>query len=1218
MNRNKTLVRVIGFCILFISATIVNGQSVVIKPKIIRDLSGYWVHGGGGNSPKKWFDGYGSVDPKNGITTFPASNRADTTYALPFRNFPDYYYNGVKGDSKLNFKGKRGLRMIFDMSGDKDALKPTRYKITDIYAWDMTWFTGDSLFFYNFDKVLELPVEERWKYLARPDSLLTPFAALVTDGGGYTNGKWINITCNDTMRYIMVRAVLKDRAGTSKSFPAFSELVMYGNYVDSSTTVSPRPDQYTGPLPAKLTFDKFTGVNQGTYMNADVMAYDHNIRMYESVSYYDKDMVDYPANKYLFNPWGLLPPLLEYPVTMKQQGKFMWASIRGGSHYLAAQNNGDATKIINTNKANEEPESPYSYSRSGDFFYNYAAKYGSVAVPAANTRWTNDAGYPNGLNFYNSVENGNEDDFWGQSILGYLLKSFVDYDGWEGRVGSNLGVKAADPNFNLIMSASAYMDSNRIDSYVWLSKILRTDGKFPFSVINFHHYSRTYNNAIDYVATAEQQIGEKGESAERDLIYDKLNSYTNAVYNVLDGDTTVKIFLTEWGYDNFPQAPPNLSAIDIPWTTSGTPIVTGYDNVQSKAIIMARGESIMAATGFRGYNEYMIHNVFFGPNEINMLFATCGRTTGGVDAPQKFPFFFYRAGMFEYLKNYYVDEVISKNGENLWILKWKNKNQPDSLCYEVWKGSYNGTNLPNQSINIGSVVGNTAKRVELSFTQVMGTETTVPAAGGFLTVKAFEKPFFYFVKQDTLAIVNQLPVANAGADQTHPNIVSVNLNGTSSYDPDGTIAAYQWLMIAGPGGVTMTTANQPNASANFTQAGTYIFQLAVTDDKGAIAYDEVTITVGPPPNQLPVANAGPDQNIFVGETAALNGTASADPDGTITQYSWIRISGPGTASINNAATATPNVPNLVLGLHTFRLTVTDNRGGTATDDVIVNVAPRPNQLPIANAGPDQNGFNGQTINLNGTASSDPDGTITQYSWIRVAGPGSATITNSNTATPSVIGLSIGAHTFRLTVTDNGGATATDDVIISIAQALNQPPVARAGNDTTVAFPSTTARLNGTASYDADGSITSYSWRQIGGQATATVSNAMAATASLTQLITGDYIFELTVTDDKGATARDTVKISVVNLLRYTGALKIYPNPVATETVTLDGFNDYTGKAYITILDVSGKLIRDESFEKTGTTFRHSLDVSRLSAGTYILRIKFYGTDAVSVYKIVKQ
>ena len=91
-----------------------------------------------------------------------------------------------------------------------------------------------------------------------------------------------------------------------------------------------------------------------------------------------------------------------------------------------------------------------------------------------------------------------------------------------------------------------------------------------------------------------------------------------------------------------------------------------------------------------------------------------------------------------------------------------------------------------------------------------------------------------------------------------------------------------------------------------------------------------------------------------------------------------------------------------------------------------------NMPPVADAGPDQtvsdvNGDGSESVTLDGSASADRDGTITSYTW-REAGASIAT-----GATPAVW-LSVGTHTLTLEVTDDGGATASDSVVVSVERA----------------------------------------------------------------------------------------------------------------------------------------------------------------------------------------
>ena len=82
---------------------------------------------------------------------------------------------------------------------------------------------------------------------------------------------------------------------------------------------------------------------------------------------------------------------------------------------------------------------------------------------------------------------------------------------------------------------------------------------------------------------------------------------------------------------------------------------------------------------------------------------------------------------------------------------------------------------------------------------------------------------------------------------------------------------------------------------------------------------------------------------------------------------------------------------------TFELTVTDQGGLTATDSVSITYYDD-NIFPVAAAGDDRRVSQGENVFLNGTGSSDPDGSIVSYSWTQTNGPAVALI-NPNSATP---------------------------------------------------------------------------------------------------------------------------------------------------------------------------------------------------------------------------
>ena len=79
------------------------------------------------------------------------------------------------------------------------------------------------------------------------------------------------------------------------------------------------------------------------------------------------------------------------------------------------------------------------------------------------------------------------------------------------------------------------------------------------------------------------------------------------------------------------------------------------------------------------------------------------------------------------------------------------------------------------------------------------------------------------------------------------------------------------------------------------------------------------------------------------------------------------------------------------------------------------------------------------VTLNGSSSTDKDGTITKYQWVQTSGT-ATTLTNPSTAIATAKFTVAGVYTYSLTVTDNENASATKSVTITVLDA-NLPPVA---------------------------------------------------------------------------------------------------------------------------------------------------------------------------------
>ncbi|RYY52512.1 MAG: T9SS type A sorting domain-containing protein [Chitinophagaceae bacterium] len=290
----------------------------------------------------------------------------------------------------------------------------------------------------------------------------------------------------------------------------------------------------------------------------------------------------------------------------------------------------------------------------------------------------------------------------------------------------------------------------------------------------------------------------------------------------------------------------------------------------------------------------------------------------------------------------------------------------------------------------------------------------------------------------------------------------------------------------------------------------------------------------PPPNVAPVVNAGTDKTITLPVSSVALLATATDADGTIKTYRWSRVSGPTAHTFSNAGIANPTVSGLTAGTYTFQVTVTDDDGATASDQVNVIVkpatVPRPvaNVAPVVNAGADQTiTLPANSVKLSATAT-DNDGTVVSYKWARYSGPTTFVLSSINIANPVLSGLVAGTYTFEVTATDDDGATGKDLVIITVKPApatTNKPPTVDAGAAKTITLPTSTVQLSATAS-DADGSIKSWKWARYSGPTAHNFSSLYVSNPVLSELVAGNYKFEVTVTDDDGASAKAIVEITV--------------------------------------------------------------------------------------------
>jgi PKD repeat protein len=254
------------------------------------------------------------------------------------------------------------------------------------------------------------------------------------------------------------------------------------------------------------------------------------------------------------------------------------------------------------------------------------------------------------------------------------------------------------------------------------------------------------------------------------------------------------------------------------------------------------------------------------------------------------------------------------------------------------------------------------------------------------------------------------PVPATTASSPSPGTVSVTFGTAWDYDNE-TLTYDLFRDDAGTGVTTAIKSNfwtLPTRTMTDTAVptGSYIYQVRITDPFGNTLWspksNSVTVTSGT--NIAPTASFTAIPN---GLSVAVDGSASTDPDGTIQTYAW---------KFGDNATATgPSASHTyaVSGTYNITLTVTDNAGASNSVTKAVTVAG--NAAPTASF---IKTVNGLSVAVNGSGSSDRDGTIVSYAWTFGDGGTATGATAAHTYAAS------GTYNITLTVTDNAGATGS--------------------------------------------------------------------------------------------------------------------------------------------------------------------------------------------------
>jgi chitinase len=289
--------------------------------------------------------------------------------------------------------------------------------------------------------------------------------------------------------------------------------------------------------------------------------------------------------------------------------------------------------------------------------------------------------------------------------------------------------------------------------------------------------------------------------------------------------------------------------------------------------------------------------------------------------------------------------------------------------------------------------------------------------------------------------------------------------------------------------------------------------------------------VVPPVDGKPVANAGNDQVVEIGNTVILNGSGSTDPEAKPLAYKWEQVSGQAAVVSNSTSVqATFVAPTVAADTQlVFKLTVTDAVQQSVSDNVTVTVkatvTPETPKALTVTVTPTQNVGANKVVTLAATSDNPNAGTLA-YVWKQISGsPVSLTVTPTGNGVQFTSKTAAVAEVleFEVTVNDGKAPAVVKTSVVNVA--ANVAPAVGATTPTSVESGAGVT-LNGTA-VDADGNVLSYAWKQLSGPAV-TLANANKLVADfVAPTVTADtsYAFELSVTD--GVATAVTAKVTIV-------------------------------------------------------------------------------------------
>ena len=410
--------------------------------------------------------------------------------------------------------------------------------------------------------------------------------------------------------------------------------------------------------------------------------------------------------------------------------------------------------------------------------------------------------------------------------------------------------------------------------------------------------------------------------------------------------------------------------------------------------------------------------------------------------------------------------------------------------------------------------------------------------------------------QNKITVLNRAPMAEVGIQGLTSPFSVLTYQELGFYaivqDMDGTAKEFKWD-FNGDSAWDYEDDLSPNTTHMFTEDGGFQVTFSTTDDDGAVTTSQFNLTVDNRPPDVTIAS---DKNdIYTYTTVTFTATAS-DPDGLVSAYRW-DFDGDGTVDAGPLSENTVQHQFVHSGTYETLVRVTDNDKAYTQKAIEMRVL---NSPPEANLTAKNSPTTNQQLHLVANAT-DKDGSIVKYEWDLTGD-----LTYDQTTTVGELDhrfTTEGPKTLNLKVTDNEGAVAYSQVIVTIA--YNDPPVAEAGADITLVIGSQGV-LDASNTTDPEGDNLTYSW-DLDGDGTYDLTDLLSPRVLHQFDVNGTFAAVLRVSDGEKSDT-DGINITVLTLVKKWAVLigiSDYPGTINDLQYCDDDANDWdtylTGLGY---------------------------------------------------------